>query len=114
MQKLWRRKRRRLESDALGGIRWRERWESQRGSVRHAFTLLVARELVNVYSRFIISLLLFRYRAELKSCFLPGFAADIIRAEFPKLAVKMHVRIAVLDWRSRAMEMIDRRTKHPT
>lgn len=37
-----------------GGIRRCERRESQRGSVRHAFTLLVARELVNVHSIFII------------------------------------------------------------
>lgn len=48
-----------------------------------------------------------RARAELKSRFLSEFAADVIRAEFPKLAEKMHVRTAVLDWQSRAMEMVD-------
>ena len=48
-----------------------------------------------------------RARAELKSAFLAEFAAGIIRAEFPNLKEKMHVRGAVIDWRSRAMEFID-------
>jgi hypothetical protein len=50
-----------------------------------------------------------RARAELKSGFLAEFAAAIIRDEFPYLKEKMHVRSAVIDWRSRAMELIDRR-----
>jgi hypothetical protein len=48
-----------------------------------------------------------RARAELKSGFLSGFAADVIRSEFPKLAEKMHVRTAVLNWQSRMMQRID-------
>ena len=48
-----------------------------------------------------------RTSAELRSRFLSGFAANIIRTNFPKLAEKMHVRIAVLNWQWRAMEMID-------
>jgi hypothetical protein len=48
-----------------------------------------------------------RARAELKSGFLAEFAAGIIRAEFPNLKDKMHVRSAVIDWRSREMELID-------
>ena len=48
-----------------------------------------------------------RARAELKSAFLAEFAAGIIRAEFPNLKEKMHVRGAVIDWRSRAMEFIE-------
>ena len=48
-----------------------------------------------------------RARAELKSGFLAEFAAGIIRAEFPNLKEKMHVRSAVIDWRSREMELID-------
>lgn len=48
-----------------------------------------------------------RARAELKSGFLSGFAADVIGSEFPKLAEKMHVRTAVLNWQSRTMQMID-------
>jgi hypothetical protein len=47
-----------------------------------------------------------RARAELKSRFLSKFAADVIRAKHPKLAPKMQVRTAVLDWRSRALETI--------
>ena len=46
-------------------------------------------------------------RAELKSGFLSEFAAGIIRAEFPNLKEKMHVRSAVIDWSSRKMELID-------
>ena len=48
-----------------------------------------------------------RARAELKSIFLSEFAAGIIRAEFPNLKEKMHVRSAVIAWQSRAMEVID-------
>ncbi len=47
-----------------------------------------------------------RARAELKSRFLSKFAADVIRAQHPKLAPKMQVRTAVLDWRSRTLETI--------
>ena len=45
-------------------------------------------------------------RAELKSRFLSKFAADVIRAGHPDLAHKMQVRTAVLDWRSRKLEVI--------
>jgi len=48
-----------------------------------------------------------RARAELKSGFLSGFAANVIGSEFPKLAEKMHVRTAVLNWQSRMMLRID-------
>jgi hypothetical protein len=48
-----------------------------------------------------------RARAELKSRFLAGFAADVIRAEFPELAERMHIQVAVLSWRSRALELLD-------
>jgi hypothetical protein len=47
-----------------------------------------------------------RARAELKSRFLSGFAAQVIRADFPELAGKMSIRTAVLDWRSRSLEAI--------
>jgi hypothetical protein len=47
-----------------------------------------------------------RARAELKSRFLSSFAADVIRQEFPALAGKMAMRTAVLDWRSRQLEII--------
>jgi hypothetical protein len=47
-----------------------------------------------------------RARAELKSRFLSKFAADVIYAKHPQLAHKMHMRIAVLDWRSRKLEII--------
>ncbi|WP_300318778.1 carboxysome shell carbonic anhydrase domain-containg protein [Accumulibacter sp.] len=47
-----------------------------------------------------------RARAELKSRFLSAFAADVIRAEFPRLGEQMSIRTAVLDWRSRALETI--------
>lgn len=46
-------------------------------------------------------------RTQRKSRFLSGFAADVIRTEFPEPAEKMHVLTAVLDWQSRAMERID-------
>ena len=47
-----------------------------------------------------------RARAELKSRFLSEFAAEVISTEFPQLAGKMFRRTAVLDWRSRELEMI--------
>jgi hypothetical protein len=47
-----------------------------------------------------------RARAELKSRFLSDFAAEVIRTEFPDLADKMAMRTAVLDWRSRQLEII--------
>jgi hypothetical protein len=47
-----------------------------------------------------------RARAEMKSRFLSGFAADTIRHEFAELADKMTMRTAVLDWRSRRLEII--------
>lgn len=47
-----------------------------------------------------------RARAELKSCFMGEFAARVIQAEYPALANKMHQRTAVLDWRSRRLEML--------
>lgn len=47
-----------------------------------------------------------RARAELKSRFLSAFAADVITREFPQLAQKMHRRTAVLDWRSRNLELL--------
>ncbi len=47
-----------------------------------------------------------RARAELKSRFLSGFAAEVIRKDFPALAGKMSMRTAVLDWRSRQLEII--------
>jgi len=48
-----------------------------------------------------------RARAELKARFLTGFAAAVIRQADPWLAERMHVRTAVLDWRSRALAQID-------
>lgn len=45
-------------------------------------------------------------RAELKSRFLSEFAAEVIRNDFPSLADKMHIDTAVLNWGSRALEMI--------
>lgn len=47
-----------------------------------------------------------RARAELKSRFLSGFAADVVRRDFPELAGRMFMRTAVLDWRSRSLETI--------
>lgn len=49
-----------------------------------------------------------RARAELKSRFLANFAAEVIRGEFPELAERMHIQMAVLSWRSRALELLDR------
>ena len=48
-----------------------------------------------------------RALAEIKCGFLSEFAAGIIRAEFPKLKDKLHVRSAVIAWQSRVLEMID-------
>ncbi len=48
-----------------------------------------------------------RARAELKSRFLSGFAAEVIRKDFPDLARTMTVRTSVLDWRSRRLETLD-------
>jgi len=48
-----------------------------------------------------------RARAEQKSRFLSRFAADVIGKEFPELAGKMAMRAAVLDWRSRRLEVVD-------
>ena len=47
-----------------------------------------------------------RARAELKSRFLSQFAAEVIRTEFPELANKMFMQTAVLNWRSRMLEML--------
>ncbi len=47
-----------------------------------------------------------RARAEMKSRFLSGFAAEVIRREFPELADKMTMRTAILDWRSRQLELL--------
>ncbi len=47
-----------------------------------------------------------RARAEVKSRFLSGFAANVIRAEYPALAGRMAMRRAVLDWRSRNLELL--------
>lgn len=47
-----------------------------------------------------------RARAELKSRFLSAFAAGVIREEFPALAPRMSMRTAVLDWRSRNLELL--------
>ena len=47
-----------------------------------------------------------RARAELKSRFMAQFAAKTIAAGHPQLADRMHLRTAVLDWRSRALELI--------
>ncbi len=47
-----------------------------------------------------------RARAELKAGFLAEFSASVIAASEPELAQKMHVRKAVLDWRSRRLEQI--------
>ena len=47
-----------------------------------------------------------RARAELKSRFLSRFAAEVISAEFPELAGRLSTRTAVLDWRSRRLELI--------
>jgi len=48
-----------------------------------------------------------RARAELKASFLSEFAATVLRDEFPALAARMSRRTAVLDWRSRELELLD-------
>jgi len=47
-----------------------------------------------------------RARAELKSRFLADFSAAVIADGEPALAKKLHVRTAVLDWRSRRLEQV--------
>ncbi len=47
-----------------------------------------------------------RARAGLKSRFLADFSAAVIAAGHPALAQRMHVRTAVLDWRSRRLEQL--------
>jgi hypothetical protein len=48
-----------------------------------------------------------RARAGMKAGFLSSFAAQVIASHRAALARKMIVRTAVLDWRSRALELID-------
>lgn len=48
-----------------------------------------------------------RARATVKSRFMTQFACDVIRADFPDLAKKMHIRTAVLDWRSFALHILE-------
>jgi hypothetical protein len=45
-----------------------------------------------------------RARAELKAQFMSRFAADVIDNEFPDLAERMHRRVTVMNWHSRALE----------
>jgi hypothetical protein len=47
-----------------------------------------------------------RARAEVKARFMSEFTANLISTEFPALARKMHVRTAVLNWQSRALEQV--------
>lgn len=47
-----------------------------------------------------------RARAELKARFMSRFAAGVIGESHPGLARKMHVRTAVLDWRTRVLSRI--------
>ncbi len=47
-----------------------------------------------------------RARAELKAQFLAQFAAQVIQEHLPDLAKTMHVRTAVLDWRTRKLEAL--------
>jgi len=47
-----------------------------------------------------------RARATLKARFMSEFAADVIRHERPALAEKMYARTAILNWGSRALEML--------
>lgn len=47
-----------------------------------------------------------RARAELKSSFLCDFGAAAIRSRHPALAEGMRIRRAVLDWRSRRLELL--------
>jgi len=48
-----------------------------------------------------------RARAELKARFLSALAAEVIEADRPALAAKMTRRTAILDWRSRNLEILD-------
>jgi hypothetical protein len=48
-----------------------------------------------------------RARAELKSRFLSRFATDVLANEFGALAEKMTPHTAVVDWRSRTLELIE-------
>lgn len=50
-----------------------------------------------------------RARAELKARFMTEFTARVIQTDFPVLAKKMHVRTAVLNWHSRALELVEAR-----
>ncbi|MEY4761965.1 MAG: hypothetical protein RLZZ200_1821, partial [Pseudomonadota bacterium] len=45
-------------------------------------------------------------RAMLKARFMCEFAAEVIAREHPQVAEKMHARTAVLNWGSRALEVI--------
>ena len=47
-----------------------------------------------------------RARAELKARFMSKFTAEVIGQVHPELAKKMHVRTAVLDWRTRILETL--------
>ena len=47
-----------------------------------------------------------RARAELKTRFLTTFASTVIHSHFPKLAMKMHSKTAVLSWRSRTLKIL--------
>jgi hypothetical protein len=38
---------------------------------------------------------------------LSHFAAEIIRTEYPSLKAKLHVRSAVIAWKTRVIELID-------
>jgi hypothetical protein len=49
-----------------------------------------------------------RARAEMKSRFLSRFAGEVIRNGYPELAGRMAMRTAVLDWRSRQLETLDK------
>jgi hypothetical protein len=50
-----------------------------------------------------------RARAELKARFMSRFAAEVVAESHPELATKMHVRTAVLDWRTRVLETLGAR-----
>lgn len=47
-----------------------------------------------------------RARAELKARFMSRFAAEVVAESRPELAARMHVRTAVLDWRTRTLEVL--------
>ncbi len=48
-----------------------------------------------------------RARAEQKARFLSRFGADIIRADFPDLSKKLHIRSAVLSWPTMQMDVLE-------